>query len=153
MTDESEQMIEQKVKEQVEQLLSTEQFVHPLAQRLKSMMNPAALAPLRPPPPSERGMIGSVPPTLSQPRPMPPPPPMPLPARAARGVLPAPVGVERPKTLYAKDLEELAKHMAPPRLCPLCSNTKMVNVKRNAKNEVIEYHACPKCIDCKVVGG
>jgi hypothetical protein len=151
MTEESEAVIEKKVEQQIEQMLSNE--MHPLAQRLKSMMNPAALTPLRPPPPAERGMVGSVPPILSSPRPPLPPPPMPLPARAARGVLPAAEGVERPKTLYAKELEEMAKNMAPPRLCPLCSNTKMVNTKRNARNEIIEYHACPKCMDCKVVEG
>lgn len=145
MTSENEALIEAKVNEKVEAM------VNPIIEQMKAKLNTPGLTPLRPPPPSERGMIGAQPPLISSPRPMLPPPPQPLPIPAARGVVPCAAGPDRPKTIYALELEERAKTYAHPRLCSDCGGTKMVSIKRNMKREIIEYHACPKCMDCKVV--
>lgn len=142
MTSENEALIEEAVTKKVEAM------VNPIIEQLKAKLNTPGLTPLRPPPPSERGMIGAQPPLLSSPRPMLPPPPQPLPIPAARGVVPCASSPERPKTLYALELEERARTYARPRMCVECGGTKMVKIKKNAKREIIEYHACPKCVDC-----
>ncbi len=139
--------LDKKIEEKVEAM------VNPIINQLKDRLYPTGQAPLKAGP--VVGLQMSQPPIISQPRPMMPAPPVPLPAARARGIVPDTPTPLRPKTQYALELEAKAAQMAnaPTRLCATCGGTKMVGIKRNLKREIIEYHACPKCIDCKVVEG
>jgi hypothetical protein len=122
--------------------------VNPGIAHLVDRLNPVGQVPLRANP-MEHSFAPVSPPLVSQPRPMLPPPPLPLPSARSRGILPSLGAPERPKTEYALELERIAAEpKAPTRLCDICGNTRMVNTRRNKKGEIVEYHACPKCVDC-----
>ena len=129
----------------------TTRKVNPIAEKAKSRMNPPEQTALKPGP--KRGLQQTTPVGTSYPRPMPPAPPSALPSPFVRGTGTTMAGPERPKSPYVLELEEKAAHMrdnpAMQRICDKCGDTKMVNVKRNVKNEIIKFEACPKCIDCK----
>lgn len=139
--------LDKKIEEKVEAM------VNPIIEQLKDRLYPTGQAPLKAGP--IVGLQMSQPPIISQPRPMMPAPPVPLPSARVRGIIAETPTPLRPKTQYALELEAKAAQMAgaPKRLCDACGGSKMVNLKRNIKREIIEYHACPKCIDCKVVEG
>lgn len=148
--------LEKKIEEGVAKALTpakVEAMVAPIITHMRDSLYPVGQAPLKAGP--VVGLQMSQPPIISQPRPMPPPPPALLPAANARGISPSPGLPLRPKTQYALDLEKAAEEAvkAPTRMCATCGGVKMVGIKKNAKREIIEYHACPKCVDCKVVEG
>jgi hypothetical protein len=146
--------LDRKIEEGVAKALTPEKvavMVNPIITHLRDSLYPSGQAPLKAGP--VVGLQMSQPPIISQPRPMMPPPPALLPAAHARGIPHSPTLPLRPKTQYALELEKAAEMKAPTRMCAECGGVKMVKIKRNKKREIIEYHACPKCVDCEVVEG
>jgi len=129
----------------------TTRKANPITEKAKSRMNPPEQTPLKPG--SKRGVASSSGTVDGPPRPMAPAPPSGVASPIARGTGTTMSGPERPKTPYVLELEEKASHAAAnpamQRICDKCGDTKMVNVKRNARNEIIKMEACPKCVDCK----
>ena len=129
----------------------TTRKANPIAEKAKSRLNPPEQTALKAG--SKRGVASSSGTVDGPPRPMAPAPPCGVASPIARGCGTTLSGPERPKSPYVLELEEKAsKAAANPamqRICDKCGNTKMINVKRNARNEIIAMEACPKCVDCK----